>query len=81
MMTSKFLADTELERRADRLLGRYEVRYGPISSPPIPVERTLEDVLDLGILWDTIPEEPGQSILAGLEIWPGTPILHKALFS
>jgi hypothetical protein len=31
------------------------------------VERILEDVLDLSILWDTIPEEPGQSILAGLD--------------
>ena len=42
---------------------------GPIqiSSPPIPVDRILEDVLDLSILWDTIPEEPGQSILAGLD--------------
>ena len=67
MMTSKFLADAEIERRADRLLGRYEVRYGPISGPPIPVERILEDVLDLSILWDTILEEPGQSILAGLD--------------
>ena len=67
MMTSKFSADAEIERRANRLLGRYEVRSGPISSPPIPVERILEDVLDLGILWDTIPEEPGQSILAGLD--------------
>ena len=63
MMTSKFLADAEIERRANRLLGRYEAQYEPISSPPIPVERILEDVLDLGILWDTIPEEPGQSIL------------------
>ena len=47
MMTSKFLADAELERRANRLLGRYEVRYGPITSPPIPVEHILENVLDL----------------------------------
>ena len=67
MMTSKFLADAEIERRANRLLGRYEAQYEPISNPPIPVERILEDVLDLGILWDTIPEEPGQSILAGLD--------------
>ena len=67
MMTSKFLADAEIERRADRLLGRYEAGYGPISSAPIPVERILEDVLDLSILWDAIPEEPGQSILAGLD--------------
>ena len=67
MMTSKFLADAEIERRANRLLGRYEAQYEPISNPPIPVECILEDVLDLGILWDTIPEEPGQSILAGLD--------------
>ena len=67
MMTSKFLADAEIERRANRLLGRYEVRSGPISNPPIPVEHILEDVLDLSILWDTIPETPGQSILAGLD--------------
>ena len=26
MMTSKFLADAEIERRANRLLGRYEAR-------------------------------------------------------
>ena len=50
MMTSKFLADAEIERRANRLLSRYEVRYGPISGPPIPVEHILEDVLDLSIL-------------------------------
>ena len=56
MMTNKFLADAELERRADRLLGRYEAQYGPISGPSILVERILEDVLDLNILWDTIPE-------------------------
>ena len=40
---------------------------GQSAVPPIPVERILEDVLDLSILWDTIPEEPGQSILAGLD--------------
>ena len=67
MMTTKFLSDAEIERRANGLLGWYEAMYGPISSPPIPVERILEDILDLSILWDTIPEKPGQSILAGLD--------------
>ncbi len=33
----------------------------------MPVESILEDVLDLSILWDTIPEQQGQSILAGLD--------------
>ena len=67
MVTNKFLPDTELERLANRLLARYEGRYGPIARPPVPVESILEDVLDLSILWDSVPEEPGQSILAGLD--------------
>ncbi len=48
-------------------MARYEARDGPIARPPVPVESILEDVLDLSILWDTVPEEPGQSILAGLD--------------
>lgn len=52
---------------ANRLLARYEGRYGPIPCPPVPVESILEDVLDLNILWDTVPDKPGQSILAGLD--------------
>ncbi len=67
MVANRFLSDAELERLANRLLARYEERYGPIACPPVPVESTLEDVLDLSILWDTVPEKPGQSILAGLD--------------
>ena len=67
MMSKKFLPEAELERMANRLLARYEGRHGPISCPPVPVESILEDVLDLNILWDTVPEKPGQSILAGLD--------------
>ena len=66
-MTNTFLSDAELERMASGLLARYEARYGPIDNPPVPVERILEDVLDLSILWDSIAEQPGQSILAGLD--------------
>ncbi len=67
MVANKFLSDAQLERLANRLLARYEERYGPIARPPVPVESILEDILDLSILWDTVPEEPGQSILAGLD--------------
>ena len=66
-MTTKFLSDTQLDNMARRLLGRYESVNGPISSPPVPVERIIEDILDLNILWDSITESRGQSILAGLE--------------
>lgn len=67
MVANRFLSDAELERLANRLLARYEERYGPIACPPVPVESILEDVLDLSILWDTVPEKPGQSVLAGLD--------------
>ena len=66
-MTTKFLSDAQLEDMACRLLGRYESLNGVISSLPVPVERILEDLLDLSILWEDIPELPGQSILAALD--------------
>ena len=67
MTTDRLLPEAELERMADGLLARYEGQYGPIDGPPVPVERIVEDVLELSILWDTIPEEQGQFILAGLD--------------
>ena len=66
-MSTKFLSDARLEHMAIQLLGRYESASGEVRSPPIPVERILEDVLDLRILWDTVSEPLGQSILAGLD--------------
>ena len=66
-MTPKFLSDTRVEDMAGHLLHRYESKYGAISSPPVPVERILEDVLDLNILWDDISEPQSQSILAELD--------------
>ena len=66
-MTAKFLSDAQLEGMANRLLGRYESLYRAVSRPPVPVERILEDVLDLNILWDKVSEPPGQSILAELD--------------
>ena len=65
-MTTKFLSDAQLEDMAGRLLARYGSLYGAVVSPPAPVERIVENVLDLNILWDAIPEPPGQSILAEL---------------
>ena len=66
-MTTKFLSDAQLEGIAARLLRRYDSLFGAVSSPPVPVERILEDVLDLSILWDDISEPPNQSILAALD--------------
>lgn len=69
-MATKFMSDARIENKAGRLLRCYEARYEVVSNPPVPVERILEDVLDLSILWDRIPESPNQTILAALE--PGS---------
>ena len=45
MMTNSFLAESEIERMATRLLARYEGQCGLIDCPPVPVESILEDVL------------------------------------
>ena len=42
------------------------------------MERILEDVLDLRILWNSIPEPPGQSILAALEPATKTVVFNES---
>lgn len=66
-MTTKYISDAQLEGKADRVLRRYEARYDAVTGPPVPVERIVEDVLDLGILWDRMPKASGRTILAALE--------------
>ena len=66
-MTTKYISDAQLEGKADRVLRRYEARYHVVTGPPVPVERIVEDVLDLGILWDRVPKASGRTILAALD--------------
>ena len=77
-MTTKFLSDPQLEGKATRLLRCYDALYGAVSSPPVPVERILEDVLDLSILWDDISEPPNQSILAALDPGSKTVVFNES---
>ena len=44
----------------------------------MPVERILEDVLDLSILWDDISEPPSQSILAALDPGSKTVVFNES---
>ena len=57
----------EIEQTALNLLNECQRRY-PFRSaiPPIPVEYIAEHFFDLSILWQTIPEPPGRTILAKL---------------
>ena len=77
-MTTKFLTDSQLEGMAARLLIRYDSLHGAVSSLPVPVERILEDVLDLKILWDDILEPPSQFILAALDPSSKTVVFNES---
>lgn len=68
-MRGEYISDTDLERRASALLGRYRLATGRPLAAPISAEAILEQVLDDELsspLWDAIPEPPGRTILAGL---------------
>ena len=66
MMQEASATDETLEGLALGLLGRYEREFGALAAPPVPVERIVENVLDLGILWEPIDEGPDEHILAEL---------------
>ncbi len=65
-MTASYLPDVQIEWRATRLLHRYEREFGAVTEPPVPVEDIADGLLDLRILWETLPESAGASTLAGL---------------
>ena len=67
-MTTKFLSDPQLEGMATRLLRRYDSPYGAVSSPPVPVERILEDVL-VGIDENRVIEWRKGAIPTGGKVW------------
>ena len=66
-MSSRILPNSYIEDSAARLLDRYGTAFGQLAVPPVPVEDIVDGLLDLRILWDTIAEPSGESILAGLD--------------
>jgi len=60
-----FIPDQRIESQAAALLARYNRRAGQIEMP-VPIERVVEDVLGLNIVWDSI-QGAGPAVLAGLE--------------
>ena len=55
-----------IERRADQLLVDYARLHSLDGTPPIPIEKIVEDFLGLRILWEPIPETSGVTVLAKL---------------
>ena len=55
-----------VEAKAADVLNRYALRAGWPPGLPVPIEAIIETHFDLRILWEQIPEEPGEAILAML---------------
>lgn len=64
---TRFRSAAQIESKAGERLQEYQHRFGVLESPPVPIERMIDDVYDLRILWDQISTEGGVSPLAGLE--------------
>ncbi len=66
MPTEKYYDERMVERRADEVLRRCVAMTGRPLTLPVPVERIAEDVCDLGILWEPLPEAAEHTTLAEL---------------
>jgi len=72
---TSYLTTKEIERRASALISKYEERYGSIPIP-VPVEIIAENILDLVLEWNRIPENSNEIIFAGLN-----PLQKKVIFN
>ncbi len=66
MSNPKFFRPEAIERRASELLAKHLAKTGAALVAPVLVDRLVEDLLDLQILWDKLPEKENSTILAGL---------------
>lgn len=66
MSSPKFYRPETIEKRADKILARYELKAGSKLRLPVPVERIAEDLFDIQLLWHPFVEEGNNTILAGL---------------
>jgi len=62
----KFYRREAVEERAEQRLSEYCRLVGAPLSPPIPMDQIAERLFGLTILWDTIDEMPGESILGAI---------------
>lgn len=62
-----YLSDEEIENRTAQLLAEFQKVYGPILTPPIPVDYIIEGYLDLRFDWDLIEDTDSSPILARLD--------------
>lgn len=62
----RFIKNDDIEFKAEEILHNYQVKFGNISQPPIPLENILMQELELTIEYDEIIHPTGLIILGGL---------------
>lgn len=62
-----FIPDAELEARASALLSRYEREIEPVATPPVPIERIADFLLEIGIDWVPLPDVTSEPVLAYID--------------
>ena len=69
-----FIPDSVLERKAYELLSSFEMDFGRILEPPIPINKIIERHLELDFDWDDIDDSEDEKILGFLD--PSTRKIH-----
>ena len=65
-LVNRFIPEAEIEKRACYFLHRYAHQFQPIVQPPVPVEKIIDLVLGIPIVWEPIPDQDGKPVLAKL---------------
>jgi hypothetical protein len=64
---TRYITAAEAETPARRRLADYEARFGPLTAPPVPLERMIDEIYDLRILWAPFDSPTFLQPLAGLQ--------------
>ena len=58
-MKLAFLSERDIEQRAASVLNQFERQTGTLVEAPVPIERIVDETLDVPILWESIPSVRG----------------------
>ncbi len=65
-MKPDYLSRTDVETRAEQVLSDYGRQKGRAVGIPIPIERIIDQLLDLPVLWESIPMDNGRIVVSKL---------------
>jgi Zn-dependent peptidase ImmA (M78 family) len=65
-LINRYIPEAEIEERACYFLHQYAHQFQPILQPPVPVEQIIDLVLDIPIVWESIPDQDDKPVLAKL---------------